>query len=433
MILIIAMLLAWRWLKRIDVLPDTSFTAITGVFITVALWFIAAIFFFAFITSFIPWLLFLINKKHQRVAIEIKTAIRENKLNTKQEVFLSIRPILKPVFGYIRLRLQYDENKVSDKFSLKDDGQRQKLFSTTERGIYRWPLADIKEYKVTNCIVYFEDMFQFFSFASGLPAGDNFITQPQHISSPGFSVQPKKTEYINTRIDRIRKVEGEFLNYKNFENNDDVRRIVWKIYAKNKELVIRIPETNDPYASHVYFYASFYNALGSQANSDFNDVFLNHFKTMVWNCYYHLSKQNPLVKYIADHDNKTIFSGDPLQKVKLIISTSVWHLQKDLFQYFKKEEGSVLCISSLTDPAQLENALNNADKDLVVVFVMLSKTFSIVKITDWIQWIFIKAATDSLQNLRIIWNFSPFKTKLISNEKNIITILNNSGCEILMV
>ena len=105
-ILIIAMVFAWRWLQKINVLPDTSFTVIAGVFITVVLWFIAAIFFFAFITSFIPWILFLFNQKHQRVSIVIKTATRENIKNHKQEIFLSINPILKPVFGYIRLRLE---------------------------------------------------------------------------------------------------------------------------------------------------------------------------------------------------------------------------------------------------------------------------------------------------------------------------------------
>ena len=381
-------------------------------------------------TALVPWLLFLIDKKHHRTQLEIKSHARENDVKSKQEVFLSIHPILKPLLGSIRLRLEYND-KVSGKFTLLEIGHNLKLFSTTERGYYRWPLPDIKEYTVTGCIIYFEDMFQFLSFTAECQAGDHFIVQPKLLPSPEFTVQPKKTEQINTRIERIRKVEGEFLNYKNFEHNDDVRRIVWKIYAKNKELVIRIPETNDPSASHIYFYASFYNAVSSPVYVDFENVFLNHFKTMVWNSYYQLSKQYPLLKYIPDQESKTIFSDDPVQKIKLIISTSGWHQQKNIQQYFKKEEGSVLCISSLTNPGDLD-ALSGLGKEVVVLFVKLSKIF-IAKPTDWIERVFVKPSKNSLQQLKAAWNLSPFKRKLIENEKNIINILHKSDCEIIIV
>ncbi len=155
------------------------------------------------------------------------------------------------------------------------------------------------------------------------------------------------------RIDEMRKVEGEFLNYKNFETNDDVRRIVWKIYAKNKELVVRIPETNDPYASHVYFYASFYNNISNDFYKKFNDVFLNSYKTIVWNVFEQLYSQNNSIKYITDQEVKSVYADDELQKIKYIISTSVWQQSKDIASYFNNQYGSVICISSLTDAKQL--------------------------------------------------------------------------------
>ena len=100
----------------------------------------------------------------------------------------------------------------------------------------------------------------------------------------------------------MRKVEGEFLNYKNFENNDDVRRIVWKIYAKNKELVVRIPEMMDPYASHVYLYASFFSSSISKAMRTVEDPFLNYYKVITWSVYQNLVKQGFEVRYIPDQD-----------------------------------------------------------------------------------------------------------------------------------
>lgn len=430
---------AWYWLKKTSVLPETSYTAILDLFITVAVAFIAAIFVISFITAIIPWFIFLFNKKRKNVSIEIKTTspVKKIKKNVdefeRQQVGIRIYPVLRPLFGYVRLRLHYDDDNISPKFSLIDNASRKQFFSTTLNGIFNWHLPEIKEYKVRNAIIYFEDMFQFFSFTASLPARDNFFTQPENKESQELKVQPKKTEDTNVRIEQIRKVEGEFLNYKNFENNDDVRRIVWKIYAKNKELVVRIPETNDPYASHVYFYASFYNTMVTGILSDFLPVFLNYYKTMVWNTYLQLNKQNVLIKYIPDQESKTTFADDPVQKIKFIISTSTWQRQTDLRHYFKKEQASVLCISSLIPAEEVSHILDRTGKDLVIIFVQLSNAFNAVKIKDWVQWVFVKPEDDGIDRLRMAWNLSPLKRRITDNENKIKTLLNKSESEILVV
>lgn len=435
LLLLIAVVLLGEsfWLKKTRVLPETSYTAITDLFITVALAFIAGVFAISFITAVIPWLFFLFNKKQGNIKIKVKTSSKTKSIDEKQLVEIDILPIFRPVFGYIRLRLQYDDENISPKFSLINNQSKNQVFPSTIKGIFNWHLPEIKEYKVSNAIVYFEDMFQLFSFATTLPVKDNFFTQPANKDSSELKVQPKKTEDTNTRIEQMRKVEGEFLNYKNFENNDDVRRIVWKIYAKNKELVVRIPETNEPYASHVYFYSSFYNAMGTGIYSDFFPVFLNYYKTMIWNGYQQLSKQNVLIKYIPDQESKTTFADDPVQKIKYIISTSDWQTQKNLNHYFKKEEASVLCISSLIDAKDVETVLGRTGKDLVIIFVQLSNVFSGVKIKDWVQWIFVKPQEDGIDKLRLGWNLSPLKRKITENENKIKAILNKCESEILIV
>ncbi len=432
-LLAIVLLVAYYWLKKTSVLPDTSYTAIIDLFITVAIAFIAAIFAISFITAILPWLFFLFNKKSGKIFIRVKTAAKQNTITEKQKVSIDLNPIHRPIFGYIRLRLHYDDKNISPKFSLINNQSKTQLFSSSLNGVYNWPLPEIKEYKVSSAVIYFEDMFQFFSFAATLPAQDNFFTQPGNNAGSEIKVQPKKTEDTNTRIEQIRKVQGEFLNYKNFENNDDVRRIVWKIYAKNKELVVRIPETNDPYASHVYFYASYYNAMGTGIYSDFFPAFLNYYKTGVWNAYQQLNKQNVLIKYIPDQESKTTFADDPLQKIKYIISTSEWQTQKNLQQYFKKEEASVLCISSLINAEEVQQILDRTGKDLVIIFVQLSNAFSKVEIKDWLQWMFIKPEADGLDKLRLMWNISPLKRKITENENKIKAILNKSESEVLVV
>jgi hypothetical protein len=246
-------------------------------------------------------------------------------------------------------------------------------------------------------------------------------------------VQPKKTEDLNMRIEEMRKVDGEFLNYKNFETNDDVRRIVWKIYAKNKELMVRIPETNDPYASHIYFFATFYNAISNDVYEEFNAVFLDNFKTIVWNIYEQLYRQNELIQFIPDQETKTFYADDPIQKVKYIISTSSWQKQNDLHNYFNKQYASILCISSLTDVKQLSEILDTAGKSLTVVFIELSKIFAKIKVADWLQWVFIKPEKKSTEKLQLAFNLSPLRKKILDNENKIKEILRKSDCESLIL
>jgi Protein of unknown function DUF58 len=430
LLLVIALLLAYRWLIKNNAVPETSRTAIINLFITVTFWFTVGVLVISFLSAFIPWIFFLISKRNNRTVLNVKTSTKN--VTDKQLVEISISKIIRPLFGYIRLRLGYDTNNISPKFAPVSLQPKKSFFSMQAKGIYNWPLKNIKEYDIESGIIYFEDFFQLFSFTSQLPVNSNFYTQPLRTATERIIVQPKKTEDTNMRIEEMRKVEGELLNYKNFETNDDVRRIVWKIYAKNKELVVRIPETTDPYASHIYFYASFYNAISSEIYEEFNAVFLDNFKTITWNIYEQLYRQNELIQYIPDQQTKTFYADDAIQKVKYIVSTSLWQKQNDLLTYFNSQYASILCISSLTDVQQLEEILEKTGKSLTVVLVQLSKSFSKMKVTDWLKWVFINPEKKSSEKLQLAFSISPLRKKILNNEKNINELLKISECESLI-
>ena len=432
-LLVVALLWAATWLIKNNALPQTSHTAIINLFISVTSLFALSILIVSFLTAFIPWIFFLINKRNNRSSLKIKVDEKENLHNESRPVAITISNIIRPLFGYIRMRLFYDGENISPKFSLLSSKSKKYFFSNRIEGIFNWPIKHIKEYDISVAIIYFEDFFQFFSFAIQHPANSNFYHPPPRILTTALIVQPKKTEETNSRIEEIRKVEGEFLNYKNFENNDDVRRIVWKIYAKNKELVVRIPETNDPYASHIYFYASFHNAISNDLYEEFNTLFLNHFKTITWNSYEQLSRQNVLLQFVPDQQTKTYYADDPMQKVKYFISTAAWQKPNGLLQYFDKRNASVLCISSFNNVEEVEEIIEKAGKGLAIVFVELSNSFEKTNITDWVQWLFIKPESKSTDKLKLAFNLSPLKRKMIDNEKRIKQLLEKSDCEILVI
>jgi hypothetical protein len=418
----IAALISFRMLGNNEINANSSYADIFGLLLKVALAFCAAIISVAFLSVLASYLYFIYQKRKNGVRFQVSTDFKESELDQKQTVKLVIKPVFKPLFGFIKLRLLYDKKHFSEKFSLLENSTR-KFFSTTVEGTYHWPLPEIKEYHVEKGLIYFEDFFQFFSIAVTLPASSKFFTQPTSKNLHDVKVLPRKTEETNTRIEQLRKVEGEYLNYKNFENNDDVRRIVWKIYAKNKELVVRMPEIMDPYASHVYLYVSYFSQFNIEGSGAVEVPFLNYFKVVTWSVYQNLVKRGFEVRYIHDQDVAKNNMADEQQWVKYNISTSHWHQAKDLKSYVKTSDASVVIISSLSNADEVKDLIEVHGKDVTFIFIKLTESFKNQNMIDWVQWLFVQSAKDDIDVYKRGWSLSPLRQRIKDNEKRLEAIV----------
>jgi hypothetical protein len=259
------------------------------------------------------------------------------------------------------------------------------------------------------------------------PAGGNFYQPPVLRERDEREVSPKKTESTDIRIDQMRRVEGEYLNYKDFEAGDDVRRIVWKVYAKNRDLVVRVPEMFEPYASHLYLYASFHSAIGEAwVSGDYGKEMLNYFKNNVWTVYDTLAAKEFEMRYISDQPVAVPEGLTEAERVGRVISSSSWHRDKNLNSYFNPRQGTVLCISSLTDTRELAQLLDGADSSTVIYFVKLSRTFRHSVALSWLKRLIFLPPKDRLNKLRDRWIFSPLRFQLARREREIETMLQKS-------
>lgn len=435
--------IAYTSLKQQPVIPDTSYSDIFPLLIRIAVLFASALVALAFITVIISYLFFIIKKnKGIDFRIDTKQSLTKKKERKRKRLFtiteetekaiiqLHLHPVLKPFLGFIKMRLEYDEGMYSKKFSLVEQSKR-KLINTTVDGVYYWSLPEIKEYRVERAIIYFEDFFQFFSFASSVVTNNRFYTQPSDESSKSINVFPRKTEETNTRIEELRRVEGEYINYKNFETNDDVRRIVWKIYAKNKELIVRIPEILDPYASHIYLYPSFFSSFEVESNEVIQVPFLNFYKTIVWNVYKQLVQGGFDVKYITDQQTSQHYVGDDRQQTKCLISTSTWHKEKDLRSFVRPKDASMVLIHSLSNAEQVRELIDDFGKEISFAFVPLTESLRKQSVADWLQWLFVQQEKDDIAMFRTNWSLSLLRPKIIQNEKKLKKILEKSDMKIV--
>jgi hypothetical protein len=241
-------------------------------------------------------------------------------------------------------------------------------------------------------------------------------------------VNPKKTETLDIRIDQLRRVEGEYLNYKDFEAGDDVRRIVWKVYAKNRELVVRVPEMFEPYASHLHLYASFYEDVKSKwVASGYMSEMLNYYKNCIWTVYDTLSQKEWHVSYIPDQSFSVSETNDDAEKTARIISNSAWQDQRPLEQYFNPRTGAVLCISSFVDITDLQNMLERCESGTVVYFIKVSNRLKHYAALHWLYRLVFLPPKDRLSRLRASWVFSPLRLEVRRREKAVLATLAKSG------
>ena len=396
----------------------------------IVFWMILALILISLLSTLIAWIYYLVLKSKQKSELQLSFTT-ETKTGRKNKLFLNavIEGVRRPLLGFIKGRLFYDDYKLTDKFSLLSDKHKEQSFwRTAIMGKSRLTLPDIKEYQLRGGFVYFEDMLHLFSLAVPQQISGQFYQPPVLRDADDPDVAPKKTEELDVRIQQMRKVEGEYLNYKDFESGDDVRRIVWKVYAKSRELVVRMPERFEPYASHLYFYASFHAAVKAQwLGEGYLKEMLNYFKNAVWTVYDTLAKKEFDMRYIPDQQFNISENLPVAERNARTISNSEWHSDKTLSSYFNAKTGTVLCISSLTDPVELAQILEQSDASTVIYFIKLSRTFRHFAPFTWVKRLIFQSPGDRLNRLRDRWTFSPMRFQIQAKEKEIERLLKASS------
>ena len=412
--------------KGDDPSPFLPFIILMG---KLVFWFAAALILLSILSTIAGYLYFLwlLSRKGCKLMVDFAT---ETKPGKKSKLYLTARieGVFRPILGFIKGRLYYDDNKMTDQFALMTDqrkaGSLRRVAITGKSRLY---LPDIKEYDLKGGFVYFQDMLHLFSLAVAQPVSGHFSQPPVLNAMQDEEVYPKKTENLDVRIEQLRRVEGEYLNYKDFESGDDVRRIVWKVYAKNRELVVRVPELYEPYASHLYFHASFNVAVkNSWLQEDYLKEMLNYYKNCIWTVYDTLSKKEWEVKYVPDQQFAIPDQLSAAEMTSRIISNSSWHQDKSLQQYFNPKTGAVLCISSFTDPVELEELLERCDSSTVIYFVKTSNTLRSFAPLNLLSRLIFLPPQDRRSKLRTRWTFSPIRLQVQKREKKIEEILGKS-------
>ncbi len=346
----------------------------------------------------------------------------------QQELRFHIKPLWQPVFGQVYFRLRYNKGRDwSERFTLVRKENALGYAGNSQTGWYRWPLPGIREYEIDSMIIYLEDFFHFFRLAIPVKVNQSFFTLPTQSGISEVKIEPGKTENEDIRIKDWRRVQGEWLQYKHFESNDDVRRIVWKIYAKNKELVVRSPEVLNPFASHVSMYVSFFNHVGYETNETLQQSCLDFYKAACYSLYKEIEQQNLKIRYFSDQPEKELTQAAGDKQIEYRLATSNWQHITTLEEFVRVKDASLVCISSLCNPEDVKVIIELAPQTLTMVFVPLSMAAPVPKGLNLLKWLWIETEKEPAYRVKLSWFISAARRRMLQNELELLKILEKSG------
>jgi hypothetical protein len=382
---------------------------------------------FSILTAVIAWAWFFFSTRRKGASYKVQFGENNNAEAGLVPVTVTLAGALRPLLGTIRARLVFSGMKLSRPILL-DEGVYPKgsLMRTGISGKGQTELHDRGIYDVEEVQVFFCDMLRLVALPITIRSSQQLFTLPREQESSVTRAQPNTTEEQTHRIEIPKRVEGEFLNYKDFETGDDVRRIVWKIYARSGQLVVRIPETLDPYASHLYFYASFYNKLSDSAEGLFETELLNLYKDKLRNLFEALQKNGFDMR--LPHDQETPKLQGMSEKRNELFHISAAHWQKDIAprEFVQVKKAAFVAVSSAAPAEEISRMLDGLPLNVPVVAIRLSDAIA-SPFRFGVRELFFKPKKDPAESLRKPWLLSPFRSKLLKNERDLRQLFERRG------
>lgn len=335
-------------------------------------------------------------------------------------VKLSLSKVMLPIIGYLKTWVVFEDMEivgpvVVNKFS---GGWRDLL---SKEGTANLHLTKRAQYRIRGYLFSFEDYLQFFRFSFFKGAKKAFYLYSQQREVSSVDIPPSKAREELEKVKTSKRVEGDFLNYKDFESGDDVRRIVWKIFAKNKELVVRIPEVINPYASHVHLFASFQNSILA-SDSKYAVGMLDYYKDIIFNTCLQIEKSGRMVEFSMDQVVSEGLIVDKKDQLAYFLSCAKWKSEPLDKQFPSISVSSVVCVSSMVPSDQLEELIGK--RAVILFIVQVSRYLDQQNLFSWTNMILRTEKQSELSKLR--WMLSPQRRKIKNNERKIVQLLNRA-------
>jgi hypothetical protein len=332
--------------------------------------------------------------------------------------------VIRPLLGSIQARLMFSDKKISDAITLDGAVPKPKhWWRAGIRGSGNTLLHDRGIYDLESVLISVVDMLGLVALPIRKKLTQQLFTLPQPLSNKTIKAQPNATEEQVHRIDIPKRMEGELVNYKEFESGDNIQRIVWKIYAKSGELVVRIPETKDPYASHLYLYASYFHGFTPDGGA-FDKELLNVYKDQVRNMFEALQRNGYDVRLPHDQAVPKLAGLNETHSELFQITAANWQTALSPLAWVNVKNAAFVCLPATVPAAEVAQLMQKLPASVPLVVVRLSQAIP-SPFSFKVQHLFFKPQPKPVDNLRQPWLLSSLRRTLAKNEKQIEVLIKN--------
>jgi hypothetical protein len=421
-VVLIALVVLQIFLGKLQQSASTDGIAYANVFNL--MWLIASRVFAAItivmlISVLLSWLLF--NNKQSNVQLSFIEHSTDNLHRTALHVL--VQKITMPLMGVVQAALHFNNKEYSPIFNLSSSNKlawwRRAINSEVQ---FNMPIS--KTYHVEFALFLFRDAFGFFCLHKKVPAQNTLLHLPPS-KTEHINLQPNTSSEAIQRVPQQRRIDGDFLRFKKFDTGDDTRRIVWRIFARNKDLQVRTPEIFNPFADELRFYPSFYTTISLSLQDELLQVLLTKYKSAIYG----------LIKGFQGNDTKLVLHSDqqhskPTQADAHTTSTIVdseWHSKMPLQFFASTRKKCLICIHSLSNPEDAQQYLSTCTKDTEIVYVDLASVIRTSPVKTLIEKIFLIPSEDYIKQLSNTWSAHSLSRKIQNNEKELLKILEQSN------
>lgn len=426
--LLLAIVVLWAaaaWLRGEYGQQDSNLWLVMNTFLIVVQWTIVGLFVFSIATALITWAYFLSLLKNKRISVQARFGDGQKAEAGWVPVTVQLHGnVLRPLLGAVMATLVFTDNRTAVPVWL--DGALPRPRSWWRQGIRgtgKTLLHDRGIYDIDKVLITFCDMLGLVALPATVELTQQLFTLPRPLPPARVRAQPNATEEQTYRIDTPKRVEGELVNYKEFEMGDNIQRIVWKIYAKSGQLVVRVPETKDPYASHLHFYASYFNGL-SGSDGAYERELLNVYKDRVRNLLEALQRNGYEVRIPYDQEVPRLAGLSETRRELFQIAAATWQHKMPPAAFVKPANAAFVCLPSLVPAAEAEAMVRMLPAHVPLMVIKLSSAIG-SPFQFQLKDIFFKPERQPADHLRQPWLLAGLRRDLLKNERALAAMLKS--------
>jgi hypothetical protein len=344
---------------------------------------------------------------------------------TWQENRLTVNPIIQPLMGFVRVHLMHQKEVCSESILLLPEEKAGIVFLKGPMASAPLKAGDaIKVETIDGMLVHFEDPFRFFSISFFKAVSLERLRLPDAPAENTdwlYSKHPDREE--EHTANRQRKA-GDWLHLKSFEPGDDVRRIVWTLYARHKSLMVRWQDQQDPHGDTLKAFVSFNATNTIKLDADLLAYTETQYKQRLFALLSGFLQEGVLLDWRTN--NKPWVKGISSDDLANELTRASWHFNS--VQETDLTFPSLVFVSSV-DTLDYVEYLAAIWPDALFVQVDLLQSLANRSWYSRIKGLFFKPRSNKYSSLFDVWWRHPRKAQLLKNENQIKKIIQLSTKE----